>query len=542
MSLRVQLLLLQVVIVLATVAGTGFVASWFLEHQLRESYRERMTAVAQSVATLPSVVDAINGPDPSSIIQPIAEVIRKGSNVTYVVVTDASGIRLSHPDPSRIGEPVSTDPTVPLSGETYVGTQTGTLGESWRVKVPIFDSDRVIGSVSVGILESQLRSDFVNGLGWLFATLGGAAVLGVLGSAWVTAVIRKRIFRLEPEQIAALLESREAMVHGIHEGVVAIDDRNRIALINDAAVELLGIAGSDALIGRPAAEVLDPEIVQLFDEIEPDGRLVLSGERVLVARSAAAEVDGRTVGRTLLLRDHTELHALLRDLEGAQSLADGLRSQSHEFANKLHVVSGLLELGHVAEAVSFINRAGNGGALSQTGASTGIHDVEVAALLLAKQHRARELDVSVTVAPESSLPTLAGTSDVDRLRNDVLSVVGNFVDNAVEACDLGGQVRVLIQYRPRPDGGSEIVIEVADDGRGVPEAERERVFAPGVSTKSPSSPRSMNGRGIGLTLVARITTRYGGSARIQQSVTGGALATAVIPLPDRRGNDVGATP
>lgn len=530
MPLRLQLLLLQVVIVLVTVGGTGLVASWLQERQLRDSYLDRMIAVAQSVATLPSVIEAIDDENPSEVIQPIAEVIRKGSDVTYVVVTDGTGIRLSHPDPLRIGEPVSTDPSVPLSGEMYIGTQTGTLGESWRVKLPIFEGDEVIGSVSVGILESDLHDDYLAGLDWLFISLAGAAVLGVLGSAWVTSVIRRRIFRLEPEQIAMLLDAREAMLHGIHEGLVAIDDRGRIALVNDAAVELLGIPSESDVTGKNAVEVLEPDILRLFEEIEPGGRLVLSGERVLVARSAAAVVDGRTVGRTLLLRDHTELHTLLRDLEGAQTLADGLRSQSHEFANKLHVVSGLLELGHIDEAISFINRVGNGGALSSV-ASSGIRDVEIAALLLAKQHRARELDVTMHVVPASTLVHLAGSSEADRLRNDLLSVIGNLVDNAVEACELGGHVEVLISRRDREHGAWELVVEVGDDGSGVPEYDRVRVFAPGVSTKSIDTRRGPAGRGIGLTLVARIVARYGGHAMIGRSEAGGALVTVTIPVP-----------
>ena len=155
MKLGVQLLLLQVAIVLTTVVGTGVTAVWLQEQQLREAYQDRMIAVAQSVAGLPVITEAFDDADPSATIQPVAEVIRRASDVTYVVVANDLGIRYSHPNPDRIGEKVSTDPAIPLSGEIYVGTQTGTLGESWRVKVPIFaDDGEVMGQVSVGILES----------------------------------------------------------------------------------------------------------------------------------------------------------------------------------------------------------------------------------------------------------------------------------------------------------------------------------------------------------------------------------------------------
>ena len=285
MSLRRQLLLLQVAIVLITVVGTGIVASWLQEQQLRDAYRDRMIGVAQSVARLPAIIDAFDEQDPSATIQPIAEVVRKASNVTYVVVTNDKGIRYSHPDPARIGHEVSTDPGTALSGKMYVGTQTGTLGESWRVKLPIFDANhKVMGVVSVGILESDLRNDYLGNSTLLFITIGVAAILGMIGAAGVSAVIRRRIYGLEPDEIAGLLETREAMLHGVREGLVALDDSGRISLINDAGVRLLGLDPQRELVGLPASDVLDPELIRMAAEETSEQRLVLSGERVLLVR------------------------------------------------------------------------------------------------------------------------------------------------------------------------------------------------------------------------------------------------------------------
>ena len=307
--------------------GTGAVASFLQEQQLRDGYRDRMIAVAQSVASLPSIVNAFDDSNPSKTIQPITEAIRKASDVTYVVVTNSAGIRYSHPDSSFIGKHVSTDPGIALLGKTYVGTQTGTLGESWRVKVPIFDARHaVVGIVSVGILEADLRSDYLGNSTLLFLTIGLAAIFGVLGAARVTAVIRKPTYGLEPGQIAGLLEEREAMLHGVREGLVAVDDRGRIALINDAALRLLDLEQTPDLVGSLAKDRLDGELARL-----------------------------------LILRDNTELHALLHNPDGVQGLADGLRAQAHGFANKLHVISGLLELGHLDKAVSFIAHEGSRG-------------------------------------------------------------------------------------------------------------------------------------------------------------------------------------
>lgn len=538
LTLRAQLLLLQMAIVLVTVIGTGAVASWLQEQQLRNAYRDRMIAVAQSVATLPSIIDALGEPDPASVIQPIAEVVRKASDVTYIVVANDRGIRYSHPDPGRIGEHVSTDASTVLSGHMYVGTQTGTLGTSWRVKVPIFDrSHAVIGVVSVGVLESSLRSEYLGNSFLLFITIGVAAIIGVIGAAWVSAIIRKRIYGLEPEEIAGLLEEREALLHGVREGLVAVDEHGRITVINDAAARLLDLDDPAGLVGRRPAEVLDAELARFLTGDDAEQSFILSGERVLLARRDVATRDGRQVGTIAILRDNTELHALLRDLDGAQGLAEGLRAQAHGFANQLHVISGLLELGHVDKAVAFIARAGNGGTLASVSDSGGIGDLEVAALLLVKQTQAKELGISITIDPASELSPLSSGAAMDAVRSDLLIVIGNLLDNAIEACRTDGNITVAIIEQPRQPNGRQILISVADDGPGIAPELRERVFTPGYSSKPSPRGYPATGRGIGLALVKRIAERHGGSVTVTGNGGRGAILTVRLVSADARSAD-----
>lgn len=521
LPLRSQLLLLQLLIVVGTVATVGVVATLMQSDQIRDSYRQQMVGVAQSVATLPSVRAAFDSRDPSSTIQPLAELIRQASGVTYVVVTDRRGIRYSHPDPDRIGEPVSTDPSQALDGRVFVGTQTGTLGRSWRVKVPIRDDDRaVIGMVSVGVLEAELREDLLDSLPALIGWLVAAAVVGTLGAVYVSRLVWRQIYRLEPEEIASLLEARDAMLHGIGEGVVAVDEHEKVVLVNDEAARLLGI-DQDA-VGRLASDVLEADALALLRRPESNGQLVLGGERVLLAQSNTAAIDGRTVGSVLILRDRTELHTTLRDLDGARDLTKALRAQAHEFSNRMHVISGLIELGRTDDAVAFIERTGHGGALSRGTVAPHVTDPDVVALLLAKTTTAEERGVAVTVATDS-VRAPDGTTDV-------VTVLGNLVDNAVDAASPGGHVDVAL----REEAGVTVVV-VDDDGPGVPAGERAAIFRSGVSTKTPASGGA---RGIGLALVQRIIDRRGGSVVVETSPAGGARF--VVKLPARRRDPVAA--
>ncbi|WP_423462633.1 sensor histidine kinase [Promicromonospora sp. MS192] len=419
MTLRVQLLALQVVIVLVLVCTTGLVASTLQERQLREAYADRMTGVAQSVARLPAIHDAFDDEDPSATIQPIAEVIREASEVTYVVVTDDHGVRYSHPDPEEIGRPVSTDPSVPLSGQIWTGTQTGTLGTSWRVKVPVYGDAAddaspapVIGTASVGILESELRADLTDDRGWLLGALAAATVVGVLCAAWVTRLVRRRIYLLEPEDIAGLLETR--------------------------------------------------------------------------------------------------------------GLTDALRSRSHEFANTVHVISGLLELGRTEEAVAFIERSGHGGLLSTSAVAPGVRSPELAALLLVKTITARERGVTLDVTEDSVLdpPT---TADSSSLHTDALVVLGNLIDNAVDAAAPEGRVRVLVTA-----DGAALHLQVDDDGPGIPDHLHHQVFKAGFSTKVPADRE--HSRGIGLALVRRVVDRREGEVVLGSGDLGGARVSVSLPV------------
>jgi two-component system CitB family sensor kinase len=523
MTLRVQLLLLQVLIVLVVTVGTGFFAGALQERAIRDAYQDRMQAVALSVARLPAILEALDDDEPAEIIQPIAEVIREASNVTYVVVTDAEGIRYSHPNPERIGEMVSTDPSVPLSGEIYVGTQTGTLGPSWRVKVPIFIDDEIVGTVSVGILETELTAEFVSNLYWLLIAMGGSAVVGSLGAALVTAIIRRRIYRLEPKEIASLVENRETTLHRLTEGVVTVDERGTIELVNDAAADLLGTPAAE-LVGRPASEALGGALAEVLEQGEQEGRLVLAGERVLIARSTGTDDSGEAVAATLLLRDHTELHEMLRRVDGAQSLTEGLRAQAHEFANAMHVVAGLLEIGRGDEARAFIARRTPGGSIGLRDDATLLGDPELTALLSVKAAQARELGIDLDVSQSGDLD---GAIHPD-LAADLVTILGNLVDNAIEACGVGDRIDVAVDVR-----ATEVGMTVDDSGAGVPEHLRGWVFTEGMSTKGPEG-EPQPGRGIGLALVRRIVERRRGSIEVDDAPLGGARFRLVIPRTARR--------
>jgi two-component system CitB family sensor kinase len=516
-ALSTRILLLQVAIILITVTA-GFVVSLVqARRQIDRQAGQQSLAIARTVRSIPAVRTAFGKPHPWTVIDPIAEDIRRSTHAAFIVVANSKGIRYSHPDPHKIGKPTSTDPSVALSGREYIGVQTGTLGRSVRAKVPIFGRDRqVIGLVSVGVLESavsaQLRSDLPV---ILIPPLGGLAI-GVLGSVLLARRIKRQTFGLEPNEIATLLEQREAVLHGIREGTIATDRHGRVTLVNDEARRLLAL-DQDPL-GRGLAEIVPSghvrEVMSGASDDGPD-QIVLVNDRVLVVNRMPVTVRGQDVGAVVTLRDRTELEDLLRELQDVRSLADALRAQEHEFAHRLHVVAGLIEVGRYEDAVGFIEKSA---LVHQTLVESFVESVGdpiLLGLLLGKAAIASERGVELRVTSDTSLPE--GLGDV----RDLVTVVGNLVDNALESVAPLGPGWIEVSVRPQ-DGG--LLIHVADSGPGIAPEIVDEIFTDGFTTKAG---RGAGRRGLGLALVSQAVRRRGGHVSVEND--GGARFTVFLP-------------
>jgi two-component system CitB family sensor kinase len=337
--------------------------------------------------------------------------------------------------------------------------------------------------------------------------------------------LKRTTFGLEPSEIGSLLQDREAMLHGIREGVIGFDAKDRITIINDEARRLLGLAGT--VIG------------QSVDQVVPAGRLrdvltgstsgtdqqVLTDDALLVVNRNPVVVAGRDVGSVVTLRDRTELESLVRELHATTGLADALRAQEHEFTNRLHVIAGLIELGDFDEATRFVTSVSRHNMESAEDLRARITPPVVAALLLAKLTVATEREVDLVVTPASQLVV----PDADA--HSVMTILGNLIDNALDA--------VAEQQPPRTvvvdlgsGAGNCIRISVSDNGPGIAADAVEAIFMDGYSTKSP---RGDSRRGLGLALVQRLVHRAGGSVTVQ-SDRGGRF-DVWLPVPATSASD-----
>ncbi|CAM5696992.1 ATP-binding protein [Streptomyces afghaniensis] len=511
-----QVLLMQVAIAAGVaVLATGlFLAP--LSDQLDDQAMRRALAIAQTTAQQPGLAREVRDtpPSPNGPVQQEAERIRKATKAEYIVVMDWRGVRWSHTDPKQIGGIVSTDPGQALAGKEVMEIDSGTLGRSARGKVPLRDSDgTIVGAVSVGIAYDSVRARLIHAIPGLLAYAGGALAVGALAAWLISRRVHRQTRDLAFSDIASLLSEREAMLHGIREGVVALDRTGRIRLVNDEAQRLLGIG--DAVVGRSPDEALGAGRTAdvLAGRVTGTDLLTVRGQRVLVANRMPTD-DG---GAVATLRDRTELEQLGRELDSTRGLIDALRAQDHEHANRMHTLLGLLELEMYDDAVEFVGEVVGDHRATAEQVTERIADPLLAALLVGKATVAAERGVALWVSDRTRLP--------DRLIDPqgLVTVVGNLVDNALDAVAGKPHARVEVELRAE---GRTAILRVRDTGPGIPPEHQELIFTEGWSTKKPPAHRE---RGIGLSLVRRLAERQGGSATVGEAHGGGAEFTVVLP-------------
>ncbi|MFG2288367.1 ATP-binding protein [Streptomyces sp. NPDC048595] len=520
--LTAQVALTTGVLVLAT---SLFLAP--LSSELDDQAMRRALSIAQTAAADPDLAARLvaTEPDARGPVQAEAERIRRATGALYVVVMDTRGVRWSHTRTAEIGRHVSTDPSRTLAGQEVRQIDTGTLGRSARAKVPLRDSrGRIVGAVSVGIAYGSVHSRLLGTIPTVLRYAGAALAVGVLAAVALSRRLRRRTHGVAFADISALLDEREAMLHSIREGVVAFDRRGRIRLVNDEAGRLLGIGAGAA--GRALDEVLPAGRTTdvLAGRVEGKDLLAVCGGRVLIAN----RVPTRDGGAVVTLRDRTELELLGRELDSTQGLLDALRAQDHEHANQLHTVRGLLELGRHDKAVEFVTEVAGAHRASAEQIAERVHDPLLSALLVGKAAVAAERGVSLRVSSSTLLPDAV----VDP--RDLVTVLGNLLDNALDATVERRRERPFVEVELRAEG-TTAVLRVSDTGPGVPPELRERIFAEGWSTKAGGEVAARGpvpfrrGRGIGLALVRRLAERHGGMARVTARAGGGAVFTVVLP-------------
>jgi two-component system, CitB family, sensor kinase len=471
-------------------------------------------STAKTIAGLPQVIQAFQAPNPASIIQPIAENIRRKTGAQFVVVGNMNLIRYSHPDPTQIGKHmVGDDDEKVLHGQGSITKATGTLGLSIRGKYPIFDQNhQQIGVVSVGFLVDDIWKKLYS---LIFEMIGlgvVALIFGLVGSYWLSGHIKKQIFNLEPHEIAFLTQQQGAILESIREGILAVDTNGKITTCNREAKNLLEEKSSE-LLGKNISSILPTSrLGEIIDEgTSHFDQPMIIGNTLVVTNRVPVMLNGEVIGAVASFRDKLHLDQLDQRLADIGQYVDTLRSQRHEFMNNLHLISGLIQMEEYELVRKLIEQVHSEQQSVLDFFLARIRDPAVVGVLIGKMHRAKELGIQLQITPKSHV------LDLCPHRETVITILGNAIENAMEAMkDVQSEHQSPMITVHINDETKHLLLSVQDNGPGIDPKLGDRIFEDGISTKG-------GGRGFGLALASRLVSRVNGSIQMISSSEGATL-------------------
>ncbi|MGP4075876.1 DcuS/MalK family sensor histidine kinase [Halobacillus sp. K22] len=520
-KLSTMIIFYVLLVVLFSLLITDLLITENTSDTIRNQLEEKALIVSRTVAESQVVQEELQDPADNQVIQDYAMSIQEASDVMFVVVMNMEGIRQSHPNPDLLGKQfVGGDEKRVLDGEEYISISEGTLGQSVRAFTPIMaDNGEQVGAVSVGIslnaVEAALQSSHRN---ILIGSLIGALV-GVLGAFLLARYIKRSLFGLEPVAIARIHEERNRMLHSVREGIIAVDADARITLVNKSARNIFQKAGiqEEDPIGLPISEYIPQSMLERVlrtGKAELDEEQTINGSSIIVNRVPLI-VNDEVVGAISTFRDKTEVNQLAEQLTGVRLYAESLRAQSHEFKNKLHVMLGMVELESFEEVKSYMKRLVDHQVHEADIITNKMKDPVLAGFMIGKLSYAREQNIRLSVNCETVIPASLDES----VTHELVTVIGNLIDNAIESLDGREEKRInlVLSYVDEL-----LEIEVSDTGGGIEAQQQTEIFQKGMSTKGED-------RGYGLHLVQASVESLEGSVELESETGKGTTFRVIIP-------------
>lgn len=526
LNLQTRLMFVFAAVVLIQAIITGVFTHRYIQYIMEERIGEQALQLSKVVSQLPQIRQGLAERDVSQI-QPLTESIRNQTDARFIVIGDTEGIRFSHPIPERIGQiRVGGDNQRALQkAESYISKAVGSLGPSLRGKSPIFDNnDEVIGVTSVGYMLDSVDQTVLGYQKSALLVVLMSLIISILISVVVTRYFKRVLFGYEPEEIASLYEERNTTLETIREGVIAIDAKGRITTFNRTALKTLGLVDED-LNGKSIRDIF-PESplwkVLNTGEKELDKETQINGQALIVNR-LPIKVDNKVTGVVSSFRPKGDIEQLSRRLKHVEQYADTLRAQSHDYANKLHTIAGLIQINAYDQALELIGQESRGIQDLVHLLVKAIPDPILSGCILGKYNRANELGLELILDPSSHLAKKTSTMINSE---ELMTILGNIIDNAFEATRLklaqhpeeSNQVILTVS-----DYGNDIIFEIEDHGFGISEADRHRIFQKGISSKTE------DGHGYGLFLVKSIVNQHNGQIDLEQTEHGGARFIIYLP-------------
>lgn len=522
LSLRTQTMLLSGGIVFVALIIFGLFSAYQQITSTREHLADKVRISASHLKDHPLVTEALETESTSEELIEFVKVIRIENNFRYIVVMDTEQIRYTHPVAERIGEHfIGDDADLVFEGESYISESVGFLGPSVRAFEPVYSSaGDIIGAVSVGISTEAIGNAenkvvLISAIG-----AGGSLIVGLLGAFFLANRIKRRLHGLEPQQIVRLVNEREAILEAVGEGIIAINETGKVIAANESALVFLQASGKEeAIEGRLISEAwpelkLERTVTKRESQFDAVYHL---GQLEAVVTKVPIFYNKKCIGALATFREKKQMDDIIKRLSGAETYARSLRSETHEFMNKLHIISAMVETESYNELKEYIGNLSKryqqkkDKQLPDEVAKL-VSDVSLAQFLARKTAVLEEHGITVMFQSGTMWPKLEPD-----LIDAWITIMGNTIDNAVEARQDHDNNFLIITIK-QVGGVLRYVIE--DNGKGFTLKQEQQGWS---STKK-------GDHGYGLDNVRNEVEKYNGTFDILSREGKGTIVTIHIPL------------
>lgn len=459
-------------------------SAFYLYHSSNEYYDNAKRLTLQSAKTisfLPSITDSADLKD-NEKIQTLTNQYIFENDIDFVIVKNKEGTILSHPNSSMIGEhePYQEDMRANIFGAYYTTVSDKYIESSVIAIAPVYTGSEVrqlSGVVKVGYFESEITEKVLNKLYQLSFIIIFFIILSFFISKWFGKYIKSETLGYEPKEITMILKNRENIFSALDEGIIAADLTGKIIYINDAARRYLGNS-RDTHMNNNIYDYFQNDLEQYIDKNDSNHgtryfETYLNDKEIVVIVNNLYEKEELS-GHVIILRDMTEMSELSNKLTIVESLFDDLRAQSHEYKNRLHLISGLLEMQKYHGIRDVLDDEIDNLDLYEKNL-VGIEEDRIKALLIAKMNRATEKQVNFKIDNQSQMIPISNKQKI----NALITIISNLIDNSIEAVLNQGEPEINF-YIGYFDGWMEIVVQ--DNGCGI--NNEENIFKKGYSTKN----------------------------------------------------------
>lgn len=510
---KITMILATMIVSLIVFLTISMYVTWYrsIQKQVAMDAMDQAVIIAENPALKSNIINE-NG---YIAVNKMVESIHLKTGIQYLYVLNEQGKYFAHPIPDKLNtvyspDEIKLDPFQQSSTYYYEMTRNATV-EGYA---PIYTDGIRTGTVVVGIYNGRILQT-MNGYAMQVVVFSFLAIgIGILVAYALSKNIKKSIYGLEPAEIAMLLKDKEIILETIGEGLLALNHLGDITMINSRAKQLLN--QEELIEGMPYHSLVFSESFgsyHMLGEGEMQREWRIGSNRTLkIEWMALHDMDAR-LGWLFRIEDMSLLRKRAEELTNMQQLTQALRAQNHEFMNKLHTISGLIQLESYEDALHYIEkisvtRQAVIGMLNER-----IKVPFVSGLILAKYSKATERHIEVIIDVESDLKSIPSHVNED----DIASIVGNLIDNAIDAISGQPEAKIWILLRSEQGG---VTFRIRDNGPGITGIPVERCFEKGVSTKGPD-------RGYGLSIVNEKLTRAGGRLSLENQ--NGLICTVWIP-------------